>query len=418
LLLFHRSGFAMGHRFFGTSSKFSKLPPAKFQPFAISREEAASLFQRWTRENSLGAVLRTTAHRQVYAPFFAYSIQTSTVYSANVGKMVTRWRLKGMLPQRTTELEWTQVSSAKVSTSYSRDSERMQVFASNEFKLPLVSVAHGPLLNLKCFQELSPDDLEDKEWFPFTVKRHVAREEVFSYVRDQELRRGPSVLSKQFDSYKIRDLEATVSFDFINQPVYLPVFIFEFDRFGRQFRCFMNGVTGQIFGQKHFSFPKVVASVSSPIAALVAGVCALGINVPVLPAVAVALVPGVVAGAFRALYPLYLQQQREKSRLQRRSRFQQQADKHSKAYQGSSDTAITKQHYHTLGVKNTASVEEIKTAFRKLSFKHHPDVHHNDPAAAKRAAEEFKNILKAYKTLRDPVKRKRYDLSNSSGDSA
>src|SRR5438045_8533344 len=62
-------------------------------------------------------------------------------------------------------------------------------------------------------------------------------------------------------------------------------------------------------------------------------------------------------------------------------------------------------YYETLGVSKTASEDEIKSAFRKLARKYHPDV-----AKDKKAAEEnFKRINEAYEVLSDPEKRRKYD---------
>src|SRR5881394_614216 len=62
-------------------------------------------------------------------------------------------------------------------------------------------------------------------------------------------------------------------------------------------------------------------------------------------------------------------------------------------------------YYETLGVPKTATEDEIRSAFRKLARKHHPDV-----AKDKKAAEEkFKEINEAYEVLGDPEKRKKYD---------
>jgi curved DNA-binding protein len=62
-------------------------------------------------------------------------------------------------------------------------------------------------------------------------------------------------------------------------------------------------------------------------------------------------------------------------------------------------------YYETLGVSKTATEDEIRSAFRKLARKYHPDV-----AKDKNAAEEkFKQINEAYEVLSDPEKRRKYD---------
>jgi curved DNA-binding protein len=62
-------------------------------------------------------------------------------------------------------------------------------------------------------------------------------------------------------------------------------------------------------------------------------------------------------------------------------------------------------YYETLGVSKTATENEIRTAFRKLARKFHPDVA-KDKATAE---EKFKQINEAYEVLSDPEKRRKYD---------
>jgi molecular chaperone DnaJ len=68
-------------------------------------------------------------------------------------------------------------------------------------------------------------------------------------------------------------------------------------------------------------------------------------------------------------------------------------------------TTANKDYYGTLGVKNTATPEEIRKAFRKAARRYHPDVNPGD----KRAEEKFKEISEANDVLSDEKKRKVYD---------
>ena len=62
-------------------------------------------------------------------------------------------------------------------------------------------------------------------------------------------------------------------------------------------------------------------------------------------------------------------------------------------------------YYKVLGVERGATAAEIKSAYRKLARKHHPDVNPNNKDAEKR----FKEINEASQVLSDPAKRKKYD---------
>jgi DnaJ-class molecular chaperone len=64
-------------------------------------------------------------------------------------------------------------------------------------------------------------------------------------------------------------------------------------------------------------------------------------------------------------------------------------------------------YYSILGVPKNAAEKDIKSAYRKLARKWHPDANPNNP---KEAEEKFKEISEAYEVLGDPEKRKKYDV--------
>ena len=62
-------------------------------------------------------------------------------------------------------------------------------------------------------------------------------------------------------------------------------------------------------------------------------------------------------------------------------------------------------YYKVLGVSKNATKKEIKTAYRKLARKYHPDLNPNN----KEAEKKFKQLNEAHEVLSDPEKRKKYD---------
>ncbi|MBV9233086.1 MAG: DnaJ domain-containing protein [Candidatus Eremiobacteraeota bacterium] len=66
-----------------------------------------------------------------------------------------------------------------------------------------------------------------------------------------------------------------------------------------------------------------------------------------------------------------------------------------------------KDYYAILGVPKNAPEKDIKSAYRKLARKWHPDANPKNP---KEAEEKFKEISEAYEVLGDPEKRKKYDV--------
>ena len=74
-----------------------------------------------------------------------------------------------------------------------------------------------------------------------------------------------------------------------------------------------------------------------------------------------------------------------------------------------------KDYYAILGVPKTAAEKDIKSAYRKLARKWHPD---QNPTKQHEAEEKFKDIQEAYEVLGDAEKRKKYDVLGSDWQNA
>lgn len=80
-------------------------------------------------------------------------------------------------------------------------------------------------------------------------------------------------------------------------------------------------------------------------------------------------------------------------------------------------------HYEVLGVEISASQDQIKQSYRKLSMIHHPDKNPDDPSSAEHKVvlcssfltQQMKQINEAYRILGTEDLRRRYDLSLETG---
>src|SRR5438067_10087531 len=75
---------------------------------------------------------------------------------------------------------------------------------------------------------------------------------------------------------------------------------------------------------------------------------------------------------------------------------------------------MARDFYEVLGVKRDAPEKEIRSAYRKLARKYHPDVNPGD----KQAEATFKKINAAYEVISDPEKRRKYDKHGANWEHA
>ncbi|XP_010414974.1 PREDICTED: uncharacterized protein LOC104701042 [Camelina sativa] len=79
------------------------------------------------------------------------------------------------------------------------------------------------------------------------------------------------------------------------------------------------------------------------------------------------------------------------------------------ASEGGGGSNIRSSYYNVLGIRKDASVSDIRTAYRKLAMKWHPDRYVRNPGVVGEAKRRFQQIQEAYSVLNDENKRSLYD---------
>jgi hypothetical protein len=386
-------------RRFCTAIKAS-LPPLRVNSFALTPDQAIECWRGWTKNHFWAPVgsLQQISQLGVWLPFFTYDVTATSTFSAEV---------RGSGSEA-----WKEIKSQPTAFNYNGNLKELQVYANYSQKYDHVQVVKQSVQGAKLFSELDPSEVKGMEFERFEMHRSIARTTAFATVKSWEEHRGQEILRAQFGEF--RKFTHALQLDFTNQPVFFPCYIVDFLRLGRAFRSVVNGVTGEVWGQKHYSVLKVGVT-AAPLNLWLGTSYGLGGS---LVGAASAVGMGFAAGFF----PFYRQYLREVRRLSEKAQNDAFEVKSQHAQEAAYNLRYTphapakghqvKSHYRLLGLESTAQLNEVQRAFRTQSFLWHPDVH-----AGKKSEDHahtmYRDIIAAYQVLRCPNKRRIYDTSDS-----
>jgi len=438
-----------------SSSDGSQPLAAHFVPFARTLPQAQEAYLSWARRqrfapDSIKTLSAITDTDEAYLPFFVFDVAVVSRFGGRVGKrsfesqynpQTRQYEMRPVVHWRRVPLEVTGSAAA-----YSSDQPQMQVYGAFKFKWQPIQVVKSPLTGrLRTPASMQPNDFRGKEVHVFEMKPDTAHGRILEFVRQQEQARGEELLRQRYGADEV-DVDAEVSILNLSvRRVYQPAYIFHLQHLGQNFEVIVNGQTGAIQGQFIYSETKIAAAFAVPTTALWLYAATFAHTVPMGPIsfVVCVMLPTVIAGVAGRWWAHAREYLREQKRESDRAadaalregswREQQWAQQQRQQTAGQSDHRRTekqyeqryeqayqrqqpreqpakpkKTHYDVLGIQPGASLEDIRSAFRAKSFQWHPDVNKGHEA---QASERFREVLEAYQTLRDPVKRAQYDCS-------
>ncbi|KAI5064591.1 hypothetical protein GOP47_0021261 [Adiantum capillus-veneris] len=432
-------------------------------PFIRSVEEVMSAYNQHHRSIFSYRPSRAPLLRENFLPFWAvFCIVHVEVISAELGFIrshpVYNFRTK-RYESRTSVVykpyTWTSESSPKWTASFQPASHlSMQIYASFEYPRGYVNgIRSGDTFN--GAQRLTSEMVEDVhrlgrmrglEEFRMRPSEalDMAKEAILSDAKEEARMR----LKVQYGADDIGFVDLRLQYlSFSMSPIYVPVFIFEGRYLGETVLTFIHGCTLAVGGQRLYNAP-VVAIAGATVAAFAAAVLGGG-GLPTADVILTRmLLPAAAVGFLLAfVYPLvalkvrnWFRASEERTHVQRmwdkamwheeyvrafgtwkvgsgqeQAHREQARDKGRQGFDWSSfgqkETSVKrdpKGYYATLGLPPGASEKEIKSAFRSLALKHHPD-RFLDEREKRQAKTRFQKITAAYEVLRDANKRKVYD---------
>ena len=437
-----------------TSWKRSQSLDAHFIRFQLDLPRAQQVYQSWAARqrfapNDLTKLERVVHTDVAYLPFYMFDVEVATTFSGKVGfkRTVSHYNPTTKRMESYTTTDWRSVPPLQgvYTASYTPDLPQLQIYGAFKYKWEPIQVLKTPISRVRVLtpSQMSPSDFRDgREVDVFEMKLATAQGRVKEFIRAQETAKGERLLMEKYNADEASVAASIELTSFRIRRVYQPAYVFHLQHLGQEFEVVVNGSTGEVWGQYIYSAEKVgSAAMLAGSAAYLAGAFAHVVHLSPTTYVLGVLLPSIVAGLIGKYWATVRQFLREARRVgdkeadaaikaesagaewtaagggeQRRTeqRYEQQYRQYTgggqqQQYQRAAPprpVTPQKSHYEILGLPPTATLDDIRTAFRAKSFQYHPDV---NKGKEEWANERFREILEAYQVLRDPKKRAQYD---------
>eukprot|EP00698_Gefionella_okellyi_P025389 TRINITY_DN926_c0_g1_i1.p1 TRINITY_DN926_c0_g1~~TRINITY_DN926_c0_g1_i1.p1 ORF type:complete len:466 (-),score=87.52 TRINITY_DN926_c0_g1_i1:30-1427(-) len=442
------------------------LKSAKVVDFALSKSTAINHFLRWNKHvlapTGLKNLEATSTTKAVFLPFWSCPTTVDVDVRGEVGYVYYTYRMVQKELKTVRKVSWKSMDWHRRGTSdYGIDNVASQVYGAYKYRRAYADAAKTSVGQARPLYAEMMDQAD--EVHEFQMRPDIALEMTRAAIEQAELSAAERYLLKRYEADEVRNVQVRLRFGSGGRcfPLYLPAHVIDYSYRGHPFRAIVGGTTGLVCGERQYSMLKCALLTTVPLTSLLLFV---HLN-PMQVALATALCAAGTAWVAGQLpqWRWYAkerqrrqelqseqsrkweqaeadwresadqqaqnerdewerakreqdeqksrgysnqQQQQQQQQQQNQQQQKQQREFHDKSYTAHAESDDNL--YAILQVQPNASTEDIKTAFRTLTMRYHPDVVRDESAKAS-ASVKYREILRAYQILRDPKKRAAYD---------
>ncbi|EME27472.1 DnaJ homolog subfamily C member 3 [Galdieria sulphuraria] len=416
---------------------FASFSDSFYLPFKLDQKQALEAFRKWNRSLLLHRHFKDTelTVEKLYVPFYIFEAALRVNYTCEIGFAETV-RLKSKLDNKESVFEtwsWHPISGSLSEVEYPPSLGIMQVYGGFERLKRYMNFIRS--LEIAGTLPYHKDLSKEARIESFALDEEDAFNNIRLLIYEREEKRCRIAIQKEYGAERIRNLRTNLVFKrFVTKRIFLPAFEVSFSGVGgRTFKVWINGRDGDTTGDRMYSILKsslagATISTSTFVLCQVAGIAPWLELTDLLSSLLISSFSSGFLAYFSSLF-LWLRSRIElysELRYFQGYKAEKDANQHEETFRRAYErrkqdsyesynrrrhpptTAPTRSYYDILGLPPGASIEQVKLAFRKLAMQHHPD-RQQDSISKQKASERFREIVTAYETLKDPVKKREYD---------
>lgn len=248
---------------FAKAKQQAGLPPEGIIPFRVDKQEAAQKLREWVKGRWFAPKALKTSYQEgkltgEFIPFWTYDAQVTAPYTGEGGRYR---KVKDKEGKERTETDWFPTAGV---VSHAFDDVLVCASTSESAKNAELVAPYDTAHNLRPY---APEYLAGYRAELYSLKADAAFETAKNRMEIEMRSLAESDIRRSFDTTRFVQVSPRYK-DVTYKHVLLPVWSSVFSYKGETYRYALNGVTGEISGQRPYSIPKILAAVAVAAAVL------------------------------------------------------------------------------------------------------------------------------------------------------